>query len=76
MVANVRRNGEKLLVEIDAELFRRSGIDPDRPLDIGIETGRLVLSPVSDDEVDESALEDAVQEMDHRFGRMMKRLAE
>lgn len=76
MVANVHRRGDKVLVEIDADLFQRSGIDPDQPVDVGIEPGRLVLSHAPGEGVSDGELDEAFQKAHQQYGRMLKRLAE
>jgi antitoxin component of MazEF toxin-antitoxin module len=75
MVKRLTKHGNSLALVIDRPILELLKIDADTPLDISTDGQVLVISPVRDAEHQEK-FEKALEKVNRKYGRALKRLAE
>jgi antitoxin MazE len=75
MITKLVRHGGDLALVIDQPILDRLGIDAETPLEISTDGSGLLISPVHDDER-RKKFEQAVAEVNRKYGKVFKRLAE
>ncbi|HYO50488.1 MAG TPA: AbrB/MazE/SpoVT family DNA-binding domain-containing protein [Chloroflexia bacterium] len=75
MTHKLVRHGNDFALIIDQEMLDRLEIDADTPLDISTTDQALIVTPRRGNNR-KAALETAIEEMDHEYGPVFKRLAE
>ncbi len=75
MVKRLTRHGNSLALVIDRPILELLKIDADTPLEISTDGQVLIVSPVRDAEHREK-LERALEKVNRKYGRALKRLAE
>ena len=80
MTTTLKRGPNGPFLELDPEMLSEAGIDWETPLDVIHHGGRLTVQPHAatlDEPADrEQAFRVAMDKVNHRYGRMLKRLAE
>jgi antitoxin component of MazEF toxin-antitoxin module len=74
MIKKLTKHGNSAALIIDKAVLELLKIDMNTPLDISADEGVLMVSPVRDEER-RRKLQEAVEDIDRRFGRALKRLA-
>ena len=75
MIKNLTKHGNSLALVIDRPVLDLLKIDADTPLDISTDGQVLVISPIRDADHRER-FEKALQSVNRKYGRALKRLAE
>lgn len=75
MIKNLTRHGNSLALVIDKAVLELLKIDAETPLDISTDGERLIITPVRD-AARRERFRAALEETNHRYGRMLRRLAE
>ncbi len=75
MVKRLTKHGNSLALVIDRSILDMLKIDVDTPLDISTDGQVLIVSPVRDAE-HQKRLEKALEKVNRKYGRALKRLAE
>lgn len=75
MVKRLTKHGNSLALVIDRPILDLLKIDADTPLDISTDGEVLIISPVRD-AAHQERLEKALQKVNRKYGRALKRLAE
>ena len=75
MVTRLKRDGDSLVLVIDPPLLDQMRIDADTPLDVTTDGETLVVSPVRD-EARRREFDRIVKEMNERYAKTFRRLAE
>ena len=75
MVTRLKDDGNHLSLEIPRHLLDQIGVGPDTPVEISADGGRLIVAPVKDARRRER-FDRAVEDMNRRYEKMFKRLAE
>ena len=75
MIKTLTKHGNSLALVIDRPVLDLLKIEPDTPLDISTDGNVLVITPVRDDER-RVKFREAMESVNRRHGRMLKRLAE
>ncbi len=75
MVKRLTKHGNSLALVIDRPILDMLKIDVDTPLDISTDGQVLIVSPVRDAE-HQKKFEKALEKVNRKYGRALKRLAE
>jgi len=75
MVKRLTKHGNSLALVIDRPILELLKIDVDTPLDISTDGQVLIISPVRDAE-HQNRFEKALEKVNRKYGRALKRLAE
>jgi antitoxin component of MazEF toxin-antitoxin module len=75
MVKRMTRHGNSMALVIDRPILELLNIDADTPLDITTDGEALIITPVRDKKR-RQAFEAALKKTNHRYGRMLKNLAD
>ena len=75
MVKRLTKHGNSLALVIDRPILDMLKIDVDTPLDISTDGQVLIVSPVRDAE-HQKRFEKALEKVNRKYGRALKRLAE
>jgi antitoxin component of MazEF toxin-antitoxin module len=75
MIKKLTKHGNSLAVVIDRAILDLLKIDADTPLEISADGQVLVISPVRDSS-HRDEFKKAVESVNRKYGRMLKRLAE
>ena len=75
MVKRLTKHGNSLALVIDRPILELLKIDADTPLEISTDGQVLVVSPVRDAE-HKKKFEKALEKVNRKYGRALKRLAE
>ena len=75
MVKRLTKHGNSLALVIDRPILELLKIDADTPLEISTDGKVLVVSPVRDAE-HQKKFEKALEKVNRKYGRALKRLAE
>jgi antitoxin MazE len=75
MVKKLTRHGNSLALVIDRAVLDLLKIDSDTPLDISTDGQVLVIAPVRD-EAHQEKFRRALEAVNRRYGRVLRRLAE
>ena len=75
MIKRLTKHGNSLALVIDKPVLDLLGIDAGTPLSIVTDGRSLIVSPVRDPKR-RKAFEAALKEVNRKFGKMLKRLAE
>lgn len=75
MITKLTPHGDGFALVLDNEVLELLDIDPETPVEISIEGGALIVSPVRDEERRER-FSRSLEKVNNKYGRMLKRLAE
>ena len=75
MVKRLTKHGNSLALIIDRPILEMLKIDADTPLEISTDGQVLIVSPVHGDER-QKKFEKALEKINRKYGRALKRLAE
>jgi len=75
MVKRLTKHGNSLALVIDRPILELLKIDADTPLEISTDGQVLVVSPVRDAE-HQKKFEEALEKVNRKYGRALKRLAQ
>ncbi len=75
MIKRLKKHGNSLALIIDRAILELLKIDPDTPLEISTDGQVLVISPVRDPKQQEK-FEKALEKVNKKYGRALKRLGE
>jgi antitoxin MazE len=75
MIKKLTRHGNSLALVIDRAILDLLKIDGETPLDISTDGQVLIISPVQD-EMRREQFKSALDSINRRYGRALKRLAE
>ena len=75
MAKRLTRHGNSLALIIDRPILELLKIDPDTPLEITTDGKVLIITPVRDPK-DRKKFEKALEKINRKYGRALKRLAE
>jgi len=75
MIKRLTKHGNSLALVIDRPILELLKIDADTPLEISTDGQVLIVSPVRDAEHQEK-FEKALEKVNRKYGRALKRLAE
>ncbi len=75
MVKRMTRHGNSMALVIDRPVLELLNIDADTPLEITTDGDVLIITPVRDKKR-RKAFEAALDKTNHRYGRMLKNLAD
>jgi antitoxin component of MazEF toxin-antitoxin module len=74
-IKHLTRQGNSLAIIIDRPILDMLDINEKTPLKLNVDGRKIVLEPVSAEEVDRR-FKTAADKVERKFGRMFKRLAE
>ena len=74
-IKHLTRVGNSSALIIDRAILEVVGIDEHTPLKLGIEGRRIVIEPLSEQDI-ETRFGKAADKVERRFGKMFKRLAQ
>jgi len=75
MVKRLTKHGNSLALVIDRPILELLGVDADTPLEISTDGQVLIISPVRG-EADRKKFDKALNKVNKKYGRALKRLAE
>ena len=75
MIQNLSRHGDGLALVIDPSILAQLGIDETTPLEVSVVGRTIVVSPTQDDER-RKRFEAAIADVNERYAKTFKRLAE
>jgi antitoxin MazE len=75
MIKRLTKHGNSLALVIDRPILELVGIDPDTDLDISTDGQVLIVAPIRDAKR-RKKFETALEKVNRKYGRALKRLAE
>lgn len=70
----LQRDGDEYVLRIDKKTFEDWAIDPEAPMELTAEAGRVVLLPAEEGEVSRK-IDDAMEVLMKRYDKTFKRLS-
>ena len=77
MIQKLIRQGDAWMLVIDQPMLDVLGVDPElSAVEISVQDRSLILSSVSEDAADQARFEAALETVNRKYGRVLRKLAE